>query len=785
MATGYTITRSNIVQVGGSAIAIGQAAMASSLPVVLASNQTAIPVSQSGTWNIGTLSTITNVVHIDDNAGSLTVDGTIAFSNTTIAVTNAGTFAVQATLSAETTKVIGTVNIAASQTIGISAGSAVIGHVIVDSGTITTLGTITNVVHIDDNAGSLTVDNAGTFAVQATIASGATSIAKAEDVASADADVGVPAMAVRKATPANTSSTDGDYEMLQMSGGYLWVNASGQTLTVASHAVTNAGTFAVQATLAAETTKVIGTVNIAASQTIALSAGSAVIGHVITDTGSTTAVTGTVTVSGTVTTTPPSNASSNIAQINGITPLMGNGITGTGSLRVTIASDNTAFSVNAVQSGTWNIGTVTTLTGITNALPAGTNLLGKVGIDQTTVGTTNAISLAQIGTTTVATGNGTVSAGVQRVAIASDNTAFSVNAVQSGTWNIGTVTTLTGITNALPAGTNVIGHVILDTTSTTAVTQATASNLNATVVGTGTFVVQATLAAETTKVIGTVNIAAAQTIAVTNAGTFAVQAAQSGTWTVQPGNTPNTVPWLTSIHDGTNKASVRALANNALNVAITDASGNQITTFGGGTTYIEDAASTGGETMTLLGAVRQDSVLPSTSTDGDYVNLKTNAAGELYTAFNYRQENSKLLLDAFADISAELQEMNDRENSKSSVLAVTWGPSALASSTPFVASSPAYESSRVAKNSGGVVYGVLGYNSRSSAQFIQVFNAAVLPPDGAIPVFIYVVAASSNFSLDLGDRGKYFSQGIVVCNSTTGPTKTIGAADCWFNVSYM
>jgi fibronectin-binding autotransporter adhesin len=48
------------------------------------------------------------------------------------------------------------------------------------------------------------------------------------------------------------------------------------------------------------------------------------------------------------------NQSVNVAQINGITPLMGNGTTGTGSQRVTIASDNTAFSVNAVQSGTWN-----------------------------------------------------------------------------------------------------------------------------------------------------------------------------------------------------------------------------------------------------------------------------------------------------------------------------------------------------------------------------------------------------------------------------------------------
>ena len=100
---------------------------------------------------------------------------------------------------------------------------------------------------VSDGGGSLTVDNGGTFAVQATVAAGATNIAKAEDDASANADVGVPAMAVRKATPANTSGTDGDYEMLQMSAGRLWVDASGVTLTVGSHAVTNAGTFATQA----------------------------------------------------------------------------------------------------------------------------------------------------------------------------------------------------------------------------------------------------------------------------------------------------------------------------------------------------------------------------------------------------------------------------------------------------------------------------------------------------------------------------------------------------------
>jgi hypothetical protein len=133
-------------------------------------------------------------------------------------------------------------------------------------------------------------------------------------------------------------------------------------------------------------------------------------------------------------------------------------------------------TVAATQSGTWNVG-----------LNAGSNLVGKIGIDQTTPGTTNAVSLAQIGSTTMATGNGVVGTGVQRVAIASDNTAFGVNAAQSGTWNIGT---LTSITNAV------------------------------TVTGT-------------------------------------VAATQSGTWTVQPGNTVNTTAWLIT-QDGRSKANSSA-----------------------------------------------------------------------------------------------------------------------------------------------------------------------------------------------------------------------------------
>lgn len=101
----------------------------------------------------------TGVVSVDDNGGILTVDGTVSANATltaettkvigtvnvaaaqTIAVTNAGTFATQAaaTLNAETTKVIGTVNISANQdlnwisTIGSLYGGG-IAHGAADSG---------------------------------------------------------------------------------------------------------------------------------------------------------------------------------------------------------------------------------------------------------------------------------------------------------------------------------------------------------------------------------------------------------------------------------------------------------------------------------------------------------------------------------------------------------------------------------------------------------------------------------------------------------------------------
>jgi hypothetical protein len=74
----------------------------------------------------------------------------------------------------------------------------------------------------------------------------ASSLGKAEDAAHSSGDVGVMALSVRQDTAAALGGTDADYQPLITDGsGRLHVNV-GNTVTVGSHAVTNAGTFAVQ-----------------------------------------------------------------------------------------------------------------------------------------------------------------------------------------------------------------------------------------------------------------------------------------------------------------------------------------------------------------------------------------------------------------------------------------------------------------------------------------------------------------------------------------------------------
>lgn len=101
------------------------------------------------------------------------------------------------------------------------------------------------------------------------------------------------------------------------------------------------------------------------------------------------------------------------------------------------------------------------------------------------------------------------------------------------------------------------------------------------------------------------------------------------------------------------------------------------------------------------------------------------------------------------------------------------------------ATTTAYAASLAVSSVGVTIYGLSGYNSKASAQFIQLHDANSLPSDTEIPKVMITVGASSNFSIDFGIHGRQFQSGCVICNSSTGPTKTIGSADCFFDVQYV
>jgi hypothetical protein len=95
------------------------------------------------------------------------------------------------------------------------------------------------------------------------------------------------------------------------------------------------------------------------------------------------------------------------------------------------------------------------------------------------------------------------------------------------------------------------------------------------------------------------------------------------------------------------------------------------------------------------------------------------------------------------------------------------------------------ENSRVVASGNTQLYGISGVNTKASAQFILVFDGNTIPANGAVPEVILNAPASDNFWISWAPAWRNFSEGVILCNSTTAATLTIGAADCWFDAQYL
>jgi hypothetical protein len=103
---------------------------------------------------------------------------------------------------------------------------------------------------------------------------------------------------------------------------------------------------------------------------------------------------------------------------------------------------------------------------------------------------------------------------------------------------------------------------------------------------------------------------------------------------------------------------------------------------------------------------------------------------------------------------------------------------------PLNATSPRLEASRVIKTGPGILFGFTVTNTNASAQFVQIFDAATLPADGAVPILSKSATAADATGFNW-IPGRTFLVGCIICNSSTQATKTIGAADCIFDCQFL
>lgn len=393
-STLQTSGNASLTSIDGKLASLGQKAMAGSVPVVIASDQSTVPVS-------GTVTTSPDVNVHDGSANALT-STLLGGSKRSLDVNVANTAAILVDGSGSTQPVSGTV--AVSSLPAIPTGSNVIGSVS-QNGAWTTGRTWS----LSTGSDSVNAAQSGSWTAGRTwtLSSGTDSVAAAQsgawNITNISGTVSLPTGAATESSLVKLPVTQGS-------------TTSGQSGPLVQGAVTTAAP------------------SYTTAQTSPLSLTTA--GALRTD------------VSGTVTANQGGAPwSENQTQINGVAVSTGNGTVDTGTQRVAIASNNTAFSVNAAQSGTWNINNVSG----TVSLPTGAALDASVTTVQGTVAAGTAATKSELSGGVYNSTLPTLTNGQQAATQVDTKGRILVGPNTSGshtTGNVSTVITLTAPANA-------------------------------------------------------------------------------------------------------------------------------------------------------------------------------------------------------------------------------------------------------------------------------------------------------------------------------------------------
>lgn len=368
--------------------------------------------------------------------------------------------------------------------------------------------------------------------------------------------------------------------------------------------------------------------------------------------------------------------------------------------------------------------------------------------------------------------------------------------VQTGTLNVGTVSTVTavtGITNALPAGANTIGAVNIAAAQTLATVTTVGTVSAVTAVGTitpgtaATSLGKAEDAVHTTGDVGVLALGvsrAANTTLVSADGDYApfqvdasgnlkvaiISGAGSGGTALADNATFTRGTTSATPIAGVVETSAPTLTNgNAGTLSLTTAGAVRVSVASGGIAgVIEDVASAGAEEGILGMTIRQDTIASTTSADGDFQNQKTNSVGALYTSLSHVGANAVLTGNGTAGTGAQRVTIaSDNTAFPVIVPAATTG-----GYTPVSTVSAASTNATSLKASAGTVGAVTVTNINAAMRYLKFYNKASAPTVGTdTPVYVIplpgnTAGAGATISFD---KGLNFSTGIAWA-LTTGPT---------------